>query len=122
MRALGARLAMDYAEDALPNSLQFDGTSLANAHAVRHVVDGVHDTIRIVAFDCRLGWGRGSWEQTVIAVECGKDIHQALSLSTDYMLERSGGWQLFFEPSGRSVMPIEELEAHIKNVESVLKN
>ena len=37
------------------------GTSLQGATAVWNVIDGERNKIRVVAFDCRIGVGKGSW-------------------------------------------------------------
>jgi len=127
MRALANRVGMDYLDDDLPNSLTLDRTSLANVSAVWHVLNALKNGARIVVFDCRIGTGKGSWRQTVIAVESDKEIQQALAFNPGFTVERSGSWQLIFEPRESltgppSLIPIEELEPHIENVESVLKN
>jgi hypothetical protein len=120
MEALATKLGMYYMDEALPDSLRLEQTSLNNPHGACHVLDGTKCGARIVAFDCAIGSGRSSSLQTVIAVESKKDLYDALAMIPNFTLERAESWQVLLGYS--TMMQIEELEAQIGNIESVLKS
>src|SRR4051794_23209174 len=72
--ALASRLGFTCIGSAFPHSLTLHGTPLENATSVWNVIDGDRHGLRVVAFDCRIGRGKGSWLRSAIAVESDKDV------------------------------------------------
>ena len=68
IRALATRSGMHYLGKALPRSLTLEGTPFHSFSKVWNVIDGEPRGTRIMAFDCQVGVGRGSWRRSVIAV------------------------------------------------------
>src|SRR4051794_11141646 len=69
VRALADRLGLHYLGEGVPRSLSLHGTGLVNATSIWNLIDGERRGIRVIAFDCQIGHGRGSWRRTAIAVE-----------------------------------------------------
>ena len=69
MRAVATRLGFEYRAETLPPSLDLRGTGLNSATSTWNVIEGKRHGVRVVAFDCRLGTGKGSWRRSVIAAE-----------------------------------------------------
>ena len=68
IRALATRSGMHCLGKALPMSLTLEGTPFHSFSKVWNVIDGEPRGTRIMAFDCQVGVGRGSWRRSVIAV------------------------------------------------------
>jgi hypothetical protein len=90
--------------------------------SVWNVIDGERLGIRIVAFDCRIGHGKGSWRRSVIAAETSADVFAPVPFNRDLTLEHSDGWVILYEPRAllaisRGLMPVAELEAHLDAVQ-----
>ena len=79
IRGMAIRSGFHYLGDALPRSLTLYGTPFDHASKVWKVIDGEPRGIRIIAFDCQIGVGKGSWRPTVIAVEGGSDLSLLLN-------------------------------------------
>jgi len=122
VRALANRLDFHYLGNALPLSLTLGGTPFQAPLKVWNVIDGEPRGIRIIAFDCRVGVGKGSWRRTVIAVESGDDFSGAVLFNPDMMVESAGKWKILYRPKAfvnfgiAALMPIAELEAHLNSV------
>jgi len=118
IRALANRLGFHYLGDALLRSLTLDGTPFHRASKVWNVIDGEPRGVRIIAFDCRVGVGKGSWRRTVIASNA--DSSHALMFDPDMILESAGEWKILYRPKASvnfriaGLMPLEELEAHLR--------
>jgi hypothetical protein len=117
IRALANRLGFTYIGEALPRSLSLRGTSLEAATAVWNVIDGERNKLRLIAFDCRIGVGKGSWRRTVIAAQTDSDIFGIVSFNRDLTVERSGDWMFLYQPKTFFIPPglmsIDEIEAHL---------
>src|SRR5215467_6190972 len=74
IRALATRSGMHYLGDALPKALGLSGTPFHHVSRVWNVIDGEPRGTRVMAFDCRVGAGKGSWRRTVIAVETDSNV------------------------------------------------
>jgi hypothetical protein len=122
VRELAGRSSLHYLGDALPRSLTLDGTPFQSASKVWNVIDGEPRGVRIIAFDCRVGVGKGSWRRTVIAIESGADFSDAVLFKRDMTVDSVGQWKILYRPKAfvnfriAGLMPIEELEAHLNSV------
>jgi len=120
IRALAHRLGFHYLGDALPRSLTLDGTPFHRTSKVWNVIDGEPRGARIIAFDCRVGVGKGSRRRTVIAIASNADSSHALPFNPDMILESTGEWKILYRPKASvnlriaGLMPLEELEAHLR--------
>jgi hypothetical protein len=120
IRALAIRYGFHYLGTALPRSLTLGGTPFDRTSSVWNVIDGEPRGIRMVAFDCRVGVGKGSWCRTVIAVESDGDVLSPVAFNCDMAIDRSGRWKVLYRPKGLfttrtgGLMPIEELDAYVK--------
>ena len=117
IRELTVRLGFTYLGQALPRSLSLLGTSLQGATAVWNAIDGECNKIRVVAFDCRIGVGKGSWRRTVIAAQTDAGAFNTVDFSRDLTVERSGDWMFLYQPKAVSLIPpglmtVDELEAY----------
>ncbi len=54
--------------------LSLTGTPMAHTSAIGNVMEGERNGIPFVAFDCRIGTGKGSWRRTVIAARSERDV------------------------------------------------
>ena len=121
IRALAIRSGFNYLGHALPRSLTLSGTPMDSVTSTWNVIDGERHGIRIVAFDCKIGAGKGSWRRTVIAAESATDVFGAVAFNHDLTADRSGSWLILYQPKALSpiplgLMPVSELEAHLNAV------
>ena len=122
IRAMAKRYGFVFLGTELPRSLTLRGTALDRSSSIWNVIDGERYGIRVVAFDCRIGSGKGSWRRTVIAAQSPSDLFNAVPFNRDLTVDRSGGWAILYQPWGYSVIPpglmsIAELEAHLEALE-----
>jgi len=119
IRALAIRLGFHYLGNALPRSLTLSGTPFDRTSKVWNVIDGEPRGVRIVAFDCRVGVGKGSWRRSVIAVESGADLLRAVRFNHEMAIDSAGKWKILYRPRASvnfriaGLMPVEELEAYL---------
>jgi hypothetical protein len=116
IRAMAARLGFEYQGETLPPSLNLRGTNLNSATSTWNVIEGKRHGVRVVAFDCQLGNGKGSWRRSVIAAEGSADLFGMFN--PEFAVERSGGWVLLYQPKTVSLIPTElmtvaEIEARV---------
>jgi hypothetical protein len=84
-----------------------------------NVIGGKSHGVRVVAFDCQIGTGKGSWRRSVIAAEGSADAFGMFN--PEFTVERSGGWVLFYQPKTMSLiapglMPVDEIEARLNSI------
>jgi hypothetical protein len=118
MEALALRLGFKSCGDRLPIDLSLEGTPIARASAVWSVMEGNRNGIRVIAFDCRIGPGKGSWQRTVIAALSPRDVFSSVPSESSYTVDHSGDWAIFYSPKelsfiGGGLMPLPELEARL---------
>ena len=116
MRAVAKRLGFEYQGETLPPSLNLRGTALDYSTSTWNVIEGKRHGIRVVAFDCQLGTGKGSWRRSVIAAEGSADLFGMFN--AEFAVERSGGWVLLYQPKAASLIPtglmtVAEIEARV---------
>ena len=121
MRALAQRAGFQYIGNTLPHSLTLDGTELRSVSKVWNTVDGDRHGLRIIAFDCQVGRGKGSWARTAIAIQTDRNILEETHLRSALRAERSGRWLILYEPKalfslGPRFMPIEEIESWLNGI------
>jgi hypothetical protein len=123
IRALAHRLGFSYvAKSKLPEALSLYGTPLANPTSTWNIIDGERDKIRVIAFDCQIGSGKGSWRRTAIAARTTSEVFGAVAFNPDLAIGRSGGWMILYYPQQlnpplrQGLMPVAELEAHLEAI------
>ena len=75
----------------------------------------------MIAFDCRIGRGKGSFRRTAIAALGPRDVFGAAKFISDLAVARSGDWAIMYEVETISLnppglMPVPELEAHLDSI------
>ena len=120
IRELAGHLRFTYIGQALPRSISLTGTSLQGATAVWNVIDGECQKIRVIAFDCRIGVGKGSWRRTVIAAQADTNVFGTVNFNRDLTVERSGQWMFLYQPKALFIPPplmsVNEIEAHLQAI------
>jgi hypothetical protein len=119
MRAVATRLGFEYQAETLPPSLNLRGTGLNSATSTWNVIEGKRHGVSVVAFDCQLGTGKGSWRRSVIAAEGSADVFGMFN--PEFAVECSGGWVVLYQPKAVSVipaglMPVTEIEARLNAI------
>jgi hypothetical protein len=120
IRELAARSGFYYLGDALPRSLTLTGTPFDHASKVWNVIDGEPRGIRLVAFDCQIGVGKGSWRRTVIAVEGRADL--SFLLNPEMTIDSVGPWKVLYRPKASTIFRIaglmspDELGSYLNSV------
>jgi hypothetical protein len=108
IRAMAVRLGFAYLGGAIPGSLTLHGTPMDRATSVWNVIDGEYGGVRVVAFDCRIGEGKGSWRRTIIAALSPQNPFRGHG--SDQTVDRSGAWAILYQPktfslTGRCRLP-----------------
>jgi len=121
MARLASTLGLKSWGDKLPSDLSLTGTPIADRSATWNVLEGAHNGIPFVVFDCRIGTGKGSWQRTVIAARANRDVFATVPSDFSYTVDQSGEWMVFYSPKslsfiGQRLMPIAELEARISTL------
>jgi hypothetical protein len=119
IRALAIRSGFSYLGRGVPRSLSLSGTPMVRASSIWNVIDGDRPGIRIIAFDCRIGTGKGSWRRTVIAVKTDND--SAVSSNRDLAVDHSADWTILYKPKTFFLIPaglmtVNELEARLNAI------
>lgn len=131
IRNLAMRLGFHYLGSVLPRSLSIREPWLNRMTSTRNVIDGERNGIRVVAFDCRIGYGKGSSLRTVVAAKAdhnvfgsqtNHDLLRSITADDDLSVSQSGDWTLLFRPKRSfelkisGLMSIEALEIHINSI------
>jgi hypothetical protein len=121
IRSLAKRSGFHFLGRGVPRSLRLRGTPLERATSIWNVVDGDRFGVRIVAFDCKNGTGKGAWRRTVIAVEAQQEVLDRLASYSDLTVDHSGSWAIFYRPKAWSLftsglMPVAELESRLNAI------
>ncbi|MGI4815259.1 MAG: hypothetical protein ACRYGG_18270, partial [Janthinobacterium lividum] len=113
MVALADRLGLKMWGERLPAELSLAGTPISGASATWSVMEGKQNGIPVIAFDCRMGTGKGSWRRTVIAARSSQDGFATVLSESSYTVDRVGDWVILYAPKRvfavRGLMPISEL-------------
>src|SRR5580698_6505102 len=117
LRGMALRRGFVYLGKAIPKSLTLYGTPMDQADSVWNVIDGECNRIRVVAFDCRMGSGKGSWRRTVIAARSLEDPFSGAISTPNLMIDYARDWAILYQPKTISLispglMPVEQIEAH----------
>ena len=117
MAALAGRLGLHLWGERLPPELSLSGTPFAKASGIWNVMEGELHGISVVAFDCRVGTGKGQWRRTVIAV---RNLGEILGtpLEDVHIIKRVGEWDFLYAPYKilvlrRGLMPVSELDERL---------
>jgi len=122
IRALAIRSGFQYIGEALPRSLSLQGTVFERFSKVSNVIDGEPRGIRIIAFDCRVGMGKHSWERSVIAVEDGGDSLEDALCNSEMQMDSVGKWKIYYRPKASfefrvsGLSSVEKLEACVNSI------
>lgn len=123
IRTLACKLGFTYlGKTRLPEALSLYGTPFNNATLVWNVLDGERGSTRVIAFDCKVGLGKGSYQRTVIAARSLADVFGAKAFNPAIEVTRSAQWALLYYPpptvgsSHPSLMPVAELAAHLESI------
>lgn len=121
LRAMAVRRGFVYLGKVLPRALTLRGTPFKRASLVWNVIEGYCGGIRVVAFDCRIASGKGSWRRTAIAAQSARDVFGAVRFDRDLTVDRSGDWGVLYQPKTLSLpppglMPVPEIEAHLESI------
>ncbi len=108
-------------DDDLPADIRLASSSISNVSSVWNAIDGTTRGVRVVAFDCRVGQGKGSWRTTVIAVKADSSAVKASDFEINLEKERVGDWTLLFRRAGPEfysgcMMSAEELKGYIEAI------
>lgn len=101
--------------------IDLKSSSISNVSSVWNVMDGSPRGVRIVAFDCHVGQGKGSWKTTVIAVNAEPVAVRASDFDLSLEKEHIDGWTLLFhrigpEFNGGCKMSAEELKGYLEAI------
>ena len=124
MRSLAKKLGLTYAGKSLPGAISLYGTPFSRytSDRITNARDGECNGIRVVAFDCEVYEGRGSWSRTVVAARSATNVFSTTSSNPDLKVDSSGGWMILYYPretnlkANRGLMPIAELECHLSAI------
>ena len=120
IRQMAARVGFIYLGDAVPR-VNLDETPFRWITSAWNVIAGERCGIDVVAFDCRVGQGKGSWRRTVIAARTQDDIFSVVAFDRNLTVDRSGNWMVLYQPKQPAFVPgalmqVEELEAHLNAI------
>ena len=121
VRHMALRRGFTYLGDVLPRSITLQGTSLEAVSSIWNVMEADRGAIRVLAFDCRIGRGKGSRLRTVISARGPRDVFGIGRFCVDLTFERSGEWTMMYAPLTFSLiatglMPVSEVEAQIDSL------
>jgi hypothetical protein len=121
IQALAGRSGFNYLGRGVPRSLTLRGTPLDRVTSIWNVIDGDKRGLRIIAFDCQIGTGKGSWRRTVIAVKTHDDGVASVASKPDLTVDHSGDWIILYQDKTPSLisgglMRIDELEARLNAI------
>jgi hypothetical protein len=94
IRSLAKRSGFHFLGRGVPRSLSLRGTPLERATSIWNVVDGDRSGVRMIAFDCKIGAGKGAWRRTVIAIKAEDEVLDRLASYSDLTVDHSGSWAL----------------------------
>jgi hypothetical protein len=103
-----------YIGAALPASFPLEETSVGRTQSIQNAVAGCKGNTELVFFDCRLGAGKHTYSQTVVAVRGSGEYFGLPRFDISVTNERVEDWTLMYRPG--QVIPAEELEALVSNV------
>jgi hypothetical protein len=98
-----------YIGAALPKSFPLSKTSLSWSSPVRNALAGDKSGKELLVFDCRLGTGKGSRSQTVVAVRGEAECFGAARFGPSLTTETVEDWTLLYR--SKRILPLEEIEA-----------
>jgi hypothetical protein len=107
--------------ERLPADINLSPSFLSSVSSVGNVIDDARSGVRIVAFDCRVGQGKNSWQTTVIAVKAEPSRVKAGNFDINLEKEHIDGWMLLFHGremdfSSECEMSSEELRGYLEAI------
>jgi len=96
MREFALRLSFTYLGTALPASFPLYGTSSGLARSISRACAGEVNRREVLFFDCRLGYGKGRFSRTVVALRGERADFGTARFGPDLLTEEVGGWTLVY--------------------------
>jgi hypothetical protein len=109
IRQYAERNGFRYIGAYLPTTFPFSETSVSWASSVSNAVEGYRGSKEVLFFDCRLGSGKGSKLQTVVAVRGGEECYGEAHFRSLLETENVDQWALIYRPQKR--LPLEEIDS-----------
>ena len=100
---------LTYIGSTLPKSFPLHKTSSRGARSISQAVAGERSRKEVVVFDCKLGYGKGTFFRTVVAVRGQRDGFGVAQFGPDLVTERVGDWTVVYGSKRRLLM--EEIDA-----------
>jgi len=106
----------------LPEALSLYGTPFNGVEQISNLIDGERGGIRVLAFDCRIGSGKGSRQRTVIAARSPADPFAAKKFNPDLTVVQSAAWQILYYPGNLTppgkteLTPVGEWKAILESI------
>jgi hypothetical protein len=114
IRQLAQRMGFTYIGSAVPGSFPLQRTSSRSARSISIAVAGDKGNKELVLFDCMLGYGKGRFYRTVVAVRGQHTAFGVARFGPDLITEQVGEWALVY--GDRRLLIIEEIEALVSAV------
>jgi hypothetical protein len=108
IREFAHRMGLLYIGAALPKSFPLHRTSSGQARSITNVVSGDKGQKEILVFDCKLGYGKGRFSCTVVAVRGQEGGFGAARFGPDLLTEWVGEWEIVY--TSRGLLLVEEIE------------
>ena len=97
-----------YIGEYLPVTFPFSETSVSWASSISNAVEGYRGSTAVLFFDCRLGSGKGSRLQTVVAIRGKEERYGEARFRPLIETEKVNEWALIYRPQKR--LPLEEID------------
>jgi hypothetical protein len=119
IRQLAKVHGFHYLGKTLPYSVPLGDLPVGSIMSVWNVIDGESRGRRVVAFDCRFGEGKGSWQRTILAVH--DDNVSVSSFDSGVQVEQVGDWTFLYRPKqlaliAQQLTPVAELGAYLETI------
>ena len=100
--------------DTLPKGFPIHRTSSRLAHSIRRAFTGDRKKKEILVFDCRLGYGKGTFSRTVVAARVDPTVFRWASVGPDLNSERVDEWTVIY--TSNRLLLVEEIDALVSEV------
>ena len=125
LRVLARKFGLTFlGKRALPGAISLYGTPFAHIPSgpVANLMDGTHNNVHVIVFDCEVWEGKSSWRRTVIAVRSPESALASAASNPDFKIDRSAAWSILYQPKGlaatpSALMPVDQVEAILSQVE-----
>ena len=94
---------LTYIGSTLPKSFPLHKTSSRGARSISQAIVGERSGKEVVVFDCKLGYGKGAFSRTVVAVRGHRDGFGVAQFGPDLLTEHVDDWTVVYG-SGRRLL------------------